>query len=198
MNTSTYHGRHMAGAYLPRCSRFAARAALARQASLPFAVLVLLLLVFTSAARAEEWVEGKVVSVSDGDTAVVETSKQEILRVRFYGIDAPEKANRNWPEQPYSREATVFMTQLINGKAVRVRLTGDKTFGREVGEIFIGDRSASQEIVRAGLAWWNRKYARKDTTLKQLEQEAKEAKRGLWRDEKPVAPWRHRAHWRGK
>ena len=164
----------------------------------PFALLALWLLFLNCAARAAEWVDGKVVSVSDGDTAVVETTKKEILRVRFYGIDAPEKANRNWPEQPYSREATVFMTQLIKGKTVRVRLTGDKTYGREVGEIFVGERSASQEIVRAGLAWWNSKYARKDTVLKQLQQEAKQAKRGLWQDKKPVAPWQHRAHWRGK
>ena len=162
------------------------------------ALLAFCLLLVTSAALAEEWVDGKVVSVSDGDTAVVETTKSEILRVRFYGVDAPETANRNWPEQPYSREAKVFMTQLIGGKAVRVRLTGDKTYGREVGEIFVGEHSASQEIVRAGLAWWNSKYARKDTALKQLQQEARQAKRGLWQDRKPVAPWKHRAHWRGK
>ena len=164
--------------------------------TLPQALLALWLLFAAHVAQAEEWVEGKVASVHDGDTATVETTKHEILRVRFYGVDAPEKANRNWPAQPYSREATVFMTQLIGGKNVRVRLTGDKTYGREVGEIFVGERSASQEVVRAGLAWWNRKFARNDAALKRLEQEAKEAKRGLWQDRKPVAPWKHRAHWR--
>ena len=126
-------------------------------------------------AWAAEWVDGKVVSVTDGDTAVVETTRQQILRVRFYGVDAPEKANRDWPAQPHSAEARDFMLALIGGKAVRVRLTGDRTYGREVGEIFIGERSASQEIVRAGLAWWNRKYARNDAALKALEAEARAA-----------------------
>ena len=48
--------------------------------------------------------------------------------------------------------------------------------------------------MRAGLAWWYRKYAPEDRQLAGLEAEARKAKRGLWADSSPVPPWqwRHR------
>jgi hypothetical protein len=62
-----------------------------------------------------------------------------------------------------------------------------------VGEIILPDgRNLNQEIVRAGLAWWYQQYARRETVLRDLEQEARAAKRGLWIDPKPVAPWEWR------
>jgi endonuclease YncB( thermonuclease family) len=141
---------------------------------------------------ADEWIEGRVVSVTDGDTAVVATAAGRSLRVRFYGVDAPERANRDWPAQAHSRAAHAFMRELIAGRTVRVRLNGDRTHAREVGEIFVNGRSASREIVGAGLAWWNEKFAPNDRELARLQQAARAARRGLWRDDKPVPPWVHR------
>ena len=47
--------------------------------------------------------------------------------------------------------------------------------------------------VKAGTryAWWFRKYS-KDETLARLEAEARQAKRGLWADPKPIPPWEWR------
>ncbi len=143
----------------------------------------------------DEWIEGRVAYVNDGDTAVVDVGGRS-LRVRFYGIDAPERQNRDWPAQPYSRKATDFMRGLIGQRAVRVRLTGERTHAREVGEVFVDGRSASREIVRAGLAWWNDKFAADDRELERLQTEARAARRGLWRDPTPVPPWAHRARHR--
>lgn len=153
------------------------------------------LLAFVS-VEAESWLEGRVASVTDGDTAVVETTAREILRVRFYGVDAPETANRDWPAQPHADEAKAFMQDLIGGKAVRVRLTGERTYQREVGEIFVGETSASAAVVGAGLAWWNKKFAPSDRRLRQLQVAAKARGLGLWRDASPVPPWKHRARYR--
>ena len=144
---------------------------------------------------AEEWLNGRVVSVTDGDTAVVDVGGRS-LRVRFYGVDAPEHQNRDWPAQPYSRRATTFMRELIGHRQVRIRLIGERTHAREVGEVFVGGHSASREILRAGLAWWNDKYAPQDHVLEQLQADARAARRGLWRDPSPVAPWIHRARHR--
>ncbi|NQT17374.1 MAG: thermonuclease family protein [Planctomycetes bacterium] len=55
----------------------------------------------------------------------------------------------------------------------------------------------SIELVRNGLAWWYRKYAPKDKQLATLEEEAREAKRGLWADATPVPPWEWRSRKRG-
>ena len=53
-------------------------------------------------------------------------------------------------------------------------------------------RVLNQELVKAGFAWWYRRYAPDDETLVQLEREAREAKRGLWADPDPLPPWEWR------
>jgi micrococcal nuclease len=61
---------------------------------------------------------------------------------------------------------------------------------RTAAEIILPDgRNLNQALVRAGLAWWYQQYARRETVLRDLEQEARDAKCGLWSDLKPVAPW---------
>lgn len=157
-----------------------------------FAITLVAVFSVALPGAASEWVNGIVVSVTDGDTAVVETTHQEILRVRFYGIDAPETENRLWPAQPYSGESKAFMANLIGQQSVTVRLTGEQTYNREVGEIFVDGQSASRELIRAGLAWWNSKYAPLDTDLKRLEATARERKIGLWAEANPVPPWEYR------
>ncbi len=157
----------------------------------------LVVLLLAADCAADEWVAGRVVLVNDGDTAVVDLGGRS-LRVRFYGIDAPEGQSAEWPAQAYSRKATEFMRTLIGDRHVRVRLTGERTYGREVGEIFVDGRSASRAIVGAGLAWWNARYAAQDRELERLQAAARLARRGLWRDPDPVPPWVHRARYRAR
>ncbi len=66
-------------------------------------------------------------------------------------------------------------------------------YGRTVGVVLLPDgRSLNHELVRAGLAWWYRRYAPDDETLAQLERDARGAERGLWADAEPVPPWEWR------
>jgi micrococcal nuclease len=143
-------------------------------------------------SAAEQWVTGTVTSVHDGDTATVRTSANKRLRVRFYGVDAPERATEDWPEQAYAQEAAAFMRKLILNDRVKVRLVGERTYQREVGEIFTDGRSASRELVREGLGWWNAKFARDDLELKRLETAARRDRRGLWKSARPIPPWKYR------
>jgi endonuclease YncB( thermonuclease family) len=46
-------------------------------------------------------------------------------------------------------------------------------------------RNLGQEFVRAGLAWHYVHFAKQDTLLPALEQEARSAKRGRWTDPSP-------------
>ncbi len=154
------------------------------------------LLFFALPLAAEEWVDGVVVFVNDGDTAVVETTTSRTLRVRFYGVDAPELANDQWPRQSYGDEAARFMRALLLDHKVGVRLVGDRTHGREVGEIFVDGRSATRELIRAGLGWWNRKFAPDDRDLARLQKVAQKTRKGLWRERDPVPPWRYRSQHR--
>lgn len=148
-------------------------------------------------AAAGHWLNGRVVAITDGDTAVIETADSRSLRVRFYGVDAPERQNRDWPAQAFSTAARDFTNKMLEKRTVSVRLTGERTYAREVGEIFSDGRSVSRELLRAGLAWWNRRYAPADLDLARLEAQARTARRGLWRDAKPVPPWVHRQRFRG-
>jgi endonuclease YncB( thermonuclease family) len=76
---------------------------------------------------------------------------------------------------------------------VTVRVRDIDRYKRTVAEIVLPDgRNLNQELVRAGLAWWYRQYARKEMVLRDLEQRARAAKRGLWSDPNPVAPWEWR------
>lgn len=105
-------------------------------------------------------------------------------RVRLNGIDCPEKA------QAFGTKAKEFTSNLCFGKTVQVEEHGHDRYGRTIGEIRTGDnKDVNHELVAAGMAWWYRKYAPKDSVLQELEETAKREKRGLWADPAPVAPW---------
>ncbi len=149
--------------------------------------LVFLFLAWSAVAFAD--FSGKVVAVKDGDT--LEVMKERVaVRVRLYGIDCPEKG------QAFGQRAKQFASDLAFGKTVKVIEKGRDRYGRTVGEVILEDgQSLNRELVRAGLAWWYRQYAKKDAELKALEGNARKAKTGLWVDADPVPPWNWR---RGK
>jgi endonuclease YncB( thermonuclease family) len=126
---------------------------------------------------------GKVVAVKDGDT--IEVVKEGVaVRVRLYGIDCPEKG------QAFGQKAKQFVSGLAFGKTVKVIEKDLDRYRRTVGEVILEDgRSLNRELVRAGLAWWYRQYAKKDAELEKLESDARKAKVGLWFDADPVSPW---------
>jgi micrococcal nuclease len=104
-----------------------------------------------------------------------------------HGIDAPEKG------QAFSNRAKQYVSDLVFGKEVAVRVGGQDRYGRIIGEVFLADgRYVNHEIVGAGFAWWFRRYAPDDRTLAKLESEAREARRGLWADRDPMPPWEFR------
>src|SRR5262245_6273988 len=130
---------------------------------------------------------GRVVGVSDGDTiTVMHQGRGE--RVRLYGIDdAPERG------QPFSNRAKQFVSDLCYHEEVRVEVKGQDRYQRTIAEVILPDgRILNYEIVKAGLAWWFRRYAPKDPTLEGLEFQARQARRGLWSDRDPVPPWEFR------
>jgi micrococcal nuclease len=133
--------------------------------------------------------KGRVVGVTDGDTITV-LNDNRAETVRLVGVDAPEK------RQPYGDRARRFTADLAFDRMVTVLTTGRDRNGRLLGEVVLPDgRSLNQELVRAGYAWWFRKYSR-DVTLARLEEEARQSRRGLWATEMPQAPWDYRLNGR--
>jgi micrococcal nuclease len=124
-----------------------------------------------------------VVGVSDGDTIKVLRDGVPI-RVRVWGIDCPEKG------QAFSASAKRFVVDLSAGKTVSIVPRGIDRYGRTVAEVVLPDgQNLGKLIVKAGLAWWYRRYARNDVELMQLESDARDTKRGLWEQQNPIPPW---------
>jgi len=144
-------------------------------------VFFLLVVTFT-VLHAEDYTD-KVVGITDGDTIrVMHDGAAE--RIRLWGIDCPES------KQPFGTRAKQFTSGLAFGQVVTVKVKDVDRYKRTVAEIILPDgRNLNHEIVRAGLAWWYQQFARRDTALDLLEQDARAATRGLWSDQKPIQPW---------
>src|SRR5262245_11136178 len=97
-----------------------------------------------------------------------------------HGVDAPEIG------QDFGGRARQAASDLAFRKEVTIRPRETDRYGRTVAEVILPDgRSLNREMVRAGLAWWYRRYAPADQDLTKLESEAKSAQRGLWAQAKP-------------
>src|SRR5262245_57766572 len=95
---------------------------------------------------------GLVTHVIDGDTADVRLQSGSI-RVRFHGIDAPEKAQRG------GHEATEALAQIVLGKEVDLAVAEQRDgYGRLVAVVLVGDEDINAELVRDGYAYAYRKY----------------------------------------
>jgi micrococcal nuclease len=133
--------------------------------------------------------QARVVAITDGDTIRVLRDEHVQLKIRLHGIDCPESG------QPFGHRAKEFTGDMVFGKTVTIRVMDTDRYGRTVAEVFLADgRVLNRELVRAGLAWWYRRYAPRDGELADLEREARQARRGLWADADPLAPW----EWRRK
>lgn len=140
--------------------------------------------ILLAAAAAREF-EGRVVEIVDGDTVgVMHDGRAE--RIRLNGIDAPEK------RQAFGRRAQDFLGEMIFKQNVRVMVRSQDRYGRTVADLFLGAKNVNQEMVRAGMAWWFRRYAPRDMVLRDLEERAREAGLGLWSDPDATAPWNFR------
>ena len=136
--------------------------------------------------------QGKVVHVTDGDTIVVLTEDKEQIRIRLYGIDAPES------KQPFGRVATRFVRDIAALEIVEIDERYLDRYGRTIATVFLPDgTNLNEELVRVGLAWVYTRYCDEQPMCSRwdaLQQEARENRIGLWVDKNPVPPW----EWRRK
>ena len=151
-----------------------------------FVVLGIFIFLGLSSLEAYADFSGSVVSVLDGDTLEV-LYNNHAERIRLSGIDCPEKG------QAYGNNAKQAASHLAFGKTVSVQSHGYDKYKRTLADVLLPDgMNLNQELVKQGWCWWYRKYAPMDTVLEGFEKEAREAKKGLWADPRPVPPWEWR------
>ena len=173
-------------------------------------ILAPLLLLFLAApSLAKEpirVIDGTVSRVSDGDTIQVVDRLGTKVKIRLYGIDAPETEKKSRKTglvskegQPYGQEAFDALRGKIGCQRVRAEVMDIDRYRRAVSVVWLGERNINKEMVREGLAWAYRRYLDRPyaSDYIQAEEEARLEGRGLWRQGNPLAPWEFRKMQRG-
>lgn len=156
-----------------------------------YALAALMLLVLAVHPALAAQLQGRVVGVSDGDTITLLTGGQRQFRIRLSGIDAPEK------KQAFGAFAKASLSRQVFGRPVVVEWTKTDRYGRIIGKIEIDGTDVNLEQVREGSAWVYTQYLKElpEADRKRYldaQQEARDERRGLWRDLTPEPPWQWR------
>ena len=135
--------------------------------------------------------------IADGDTVTVSDGTSQ-KKIRFCGIDAPEKS------QPLGAESKATLEKLLKGvdaQNVQIDEVERDRYGRSVSEVFIAheseadsDKFVNAEMVRAGMAYVYRQYLKScpnASALELAEEEAKRSRRGVWSGNYQT-PWDYR------
>jgi len=133
-------------------------------------------------------IEGRVVSISDGDTITILDAGNRQHKIRLSGIDAPES------HQAFGQKSKANLSALIFNRQVVAECTKTDKYRREICKVLVGDIDANLEQVKAGMAWWYRHYANEQPRQDQEAYEAAEfnakiRRLGLWADKNPTPPW---------
>jgi endonuclease YncB( thermonuclease family) len=134
-------------------------------------------------------------SVYDGDTfrAINQTTQEEI-KVRLACIDAPEK------KQDLGIASRDYLRSLLNkGDSVILEKIDQDRYGRIVAIAFVpngkGEIAVNGEMVKAGMAYFYRQYAKncpQSEVYEAAERQARSKKVGVWSRAKSIKPWDYR------
>jgi endonuclease YncB( thermonuclease family) len=164
--------------------------------------LTICALILLSAADgyAARTIEGVVRAVYDGDTILLATREESRLKVRLYGIDAPETAKPDSPGQPFGAIAKRTLMYKIMGRQVSAEIVDIDQYKRAVAVIRYAGRDVNREMVAEGMAWAYRQYLEGAYASEYIgaESRARSRRAGLWRDVNPLPPWEFRQAAKGR
>ncbi|XP_059666808.1 staphylococcal-like nuclease CAN2 [Cornus florida] len=124
--------------------------------------------------------------IVDAGYRVLKIQNEEVLarkyRIRLRGIDAPES------KMPYGKEAKEELTNLVQGKCLRILVFAEDRYGRCVGDIYCNGIFVQELMLKKGFAWHYTAYDRR-SELEKWEKEARAKRVGLWAASNPEKPW---------
>lgn len=130
-----------------------------------------------------------VVGISDGDTLTARCDGAGTIKVRLAEVDAPEHGQ---PFGERSKQALAALCWHQHADVQPIAANGGlDRYGRTVAHVTCSGTDANAAQVRAGMAWVFDRYVT-DHLLYRLQEDARAARRGLWADADPVAPWEWR------
>ncbi len=136
-------------------------------------------------------ITGKVIRISDGDTFHMLLDDRSTIKIRLHGIDSPEKS------QPFYQQARNYLSELIFNKSVKIVVPYKDQYKRHVAFAYVDGISVNEKMLESGMAWHFTKHDQQ-VKWKELENKARNDKKGLWADPHPIAPWKYRTEQRGK
>jgi endonuclease YncB( thermonuclease family) len=171
--------------------------------------LLVLILGLVSPGAFSPWT-GTVVKIVRPDEIKVQKAENEIINVRIYGVDCPLVESGQF----FGKDAFRYTSERLMGKIVKVqplpgriegkwywpgirhldRLHWEKNaqkYNRVIGLVYIDHESFGKELLSSGTAWWYKPFVPYERGYKYLEDQAKEAKLGLWAYPDPVPPWKY-------
>ncbi len=162
-------------------------------------VVIFILFILSSDALAGRTIEGMVKAVYDGDTVLLATREESRLKVRLYGIDAPETKKPDVPGQPFGEVSKRTLMYKIMGRRVTAEIIEIDQYKRAVAVIRYSGRDVNREMVAEGFAWAYRQYLQGAYASEYIgaENQARSRRAGLWRDANPRPPWEFRQTLKG-
>lgn len=141
-------------------------------------------------------IEGRILGVQDGDTITLLDVDNRQHKIRLDGIDAPESG------QPFGRASQQHLAEHLFYREAVAECSKIGRYRREVSRVLVGGVDAGLEQIRAGMAWFFRRYAKelppdRRQQYAAMEAEAKDERRGLWADAEQMPPWDWRAAHKG-
>ncbi len=127
-------------------------------------------------------VTATITRITDGDTVQAVTPEGTKLKVRLYGIDAPETSKGKIQGEPFGNDSRNYLATLISQKIVRVEILDIDRYRRMVAILWLAERNVNQEMISAGMAEAYVEYLKQPyrTPFIQAEQEAKTQGKGIW------------------
>ena len=74
------------------------------------------------------------------------------VRVRMYGIDAPESRTRDLDEKKMGLAAKERLEQLLDDKEVIIKSHGIGKFGRCLGSLYVNGKNVNEQLISEGHA----------------------------------------------
>lgn len=154
-----------------------------------FSALIASLLI--SATAYADQINGRVVGVLDGDTIDVIDASNHQYRIRFAGIDAPEKS------QAFGQVSKKSLSNMVYNQVVTIEYKETDRYGRVIGVVKANGTDINLEQVKAGLAWHYKQFQKNQSAqdrelYSNAEAQAKAGRIGLWADASPTPPWDYR------
>lgn len=127
--------------------------------------------------------KGRVIAITDGDTFKLLTEENKQLKIRLHGIDCPEK------KQDFGQVAKQKLSDLIFDEYVTIEEKDVDRYGRTIAIVYNQSGVCiNEEMLKAGLAWHYKQYD-DNKSWAAMQEQAKDAKLGVWSRQDAIAPW---------